>query len=67
VIIDHGLGIYTLYGHLSRLDVNGGDRVIKGQVIGLAGDTGSLKGPKLYFEIRRNGEAVDPLAWLAKR
>jgi septal ring factor EnvC (AmiA/AmiB activator) len=67
VIIDHGSGLYTLYGHLSRLDVNGGDRVIQGQVIGLAGDTGSLKGPKLYFEMRRDGEAVDPLAWLAKR
>jgi septal ring factor EnvC (AmiA/AmiB activator) len=67
VIIDHGSGLYTLYGHLSRLDVNGGDRVSQGQVIGLAGDTGSLKGTKLYFEIRRNGEAVDPLAWLAKR
>jgi septal ring factor EnvC (AmiA/AmiB activator) len=38
--------------------------VAKGQVIGLAGETGSLKGAKLYFEIRRNGEAQDPLAWL---
>jgi len=67
VIIDHKDGMYTLYGNLSQVDVNNGDRVERGQVIGLAGDTGSLKGPKLYFEIRRNGEAEDPLLWLAKR
>lgn len=67
VIIEHGPGFYTLYGNLSRLDLNKGDRVIRGQVLGLAGETGSLKGAKLYFEIRRNGEAQDPLAWLAKR
>ena len=67
IINDHGAGLYTLYGHLSRLDVNGGAQVAKEQVIGLAGDTGSLRGTKLYFEIRRNGEAEDPLSWLAKR
>jgi septal ring factor EnvC (AmiA/AmiB activator) len=67
VIIDHGSGMYTLYGHLSRLDVRGGDAVGQGQVIGLAGETGSLQGTKLYFELRRNGEAEDPLSWLAKR
>ena len=67
VIIDHGAGLYTLYGHLSRLDVHGGDAVEQRQVIGLAGDTGSLKGSKLYFELRRNGEAEDPLSWLAKQ
>jgi septal ring factor EnvC (AmiA/AmiB activator) len=67
VIIEHGPGFYTLYGNLSRLDLNKGDRVVKGQVIGLAGDTGSLKGTKLYFEIRQNGEAQDPLTWLARR
>jgi len=67
VIIDHGEGLYTLYGHLSQLEVGGGDRIKRGQIVGLAGDTGSFKGPKLYFEIRRNGEAEDPLLWLAKR
>lgn len=67
VIIDHGEGLYTLYGNLSQLEVGGGDRVTRGRVVGLAGDTGSLKGSKLYFEIRRNGEAEDPLLWLAKR
>lgn len=67
MILDHGNGFYTLYGNLSRLDLNKGDQAARGQVIGLAGDTGSLKGSKLYFEIRRNGEAQDPLQWLAKK
>jgi septal ring factor EnvC (AmiA/AmiB activator) len=67
VIIDHKNGMYTLYGNLSQVEVNNGDRVERGKVIGLAGDTGSLKGAKLYFEVRRNGEAEDPLLWLAKR
>jgi septal ring factor EnvC (AmiA/AmiB activator) len=67
MIIEHGPGFYTLYGNLSRLDLNKGDQVVKGQVVGLAGDTGSLQGSKLYFEMRRNGEAQDPLLWLARR
>jgi len=67
MIIDHGGGFYTLYGNLSRLDLKKEDRVAGGQVLGLAGETGGTKGSKLYFEIRRNGEAQDPLAWLAKR
>jgi septal ring factor EnvC (AmiA/AmiB activator) len=67
VILDHGNGFYTLYGNLSRLDLKKGDRVSRGQEIGLAGETGSLKGAKLYFEIRKKGEAEDPLLWLAKR
>ncbi len=67
VIIEHSPGFYTLYGNLSQLDLSAGGRVVKGQVIGLAGDTGSLKGSKLYFEVRWNGAAQDPLAWLAKR
>ncbi len=68
VIIEHkDAGLYTLYGHLSKLNVQSGDQITRGQVVGLAGDTGSLKGSKLYFELRRNGEAEDPLEWLAKR
>ena len=67
MILDHGDGFYSLYGNLSRLDLNLGDQVTKGQPIGLAGETGSVKGSKLYFEIRRNGEAQDPLQWLAKK
>jgi septal ring factor EnvC (AmiA/AmiB activator) len=67
MIVEHGNGFYTLYGNLSRLELKTGDTALKGQVIGLAGDTGSLKGSRLYFEIRRNGEAQDPLLWLVKR
>ncbi len=67
VIIDHGAGLYSLYGHLSLIDVGKGDRVGRSQVIGRAGDTESLKGPRLYFEVRRNGEAEDPLLWLAPK
>lgn len=67
VILDHGDGLYTLYGNLSKLDLKKGERVSRGQPIGLAGETGSLKGAKLYFEIRRKGEAEDPLLWLAKK
>ncbi len=67
MIIEHGTGFYTLYGNLSHLNFKTGDAALKGQVIGLAGDTGSLKGSSLYFEIRHNGEAEDPLSWLAKR
>lgn len=65
LILDHGKGLYSLYGFLSRLDVRKGETVATGQVIGLSGDTGSLRGAKLYFEIRRRGRAEDPLAWLA--
>jgi septal ring factor EnvC (AmiA/AmiB activator) len=67
MIIDHGGGFYTLYGYLSKLDLGKGDHAAKGQVIGQAGETGSLKGTKLYFEIRRSGEAQNPVAWLAIR
>lgn len=67
MILDHGSGFFTLYGNLSQLNLAKGDRVVKGQVLGLAGETGSMKGSKLYFEIRRNGEAQDPLAWLARK
>ncbi|HWR73863.1 MAG TPA: peptidoglycan DD-metalloendopeptidase family protein [Nitrospirota bacterium] len=65
LILDHGTAFYTLYGYLSRLDVQKGASIAGGQVIGLAGETGSMKGSKLYFEIRRHGETEDPLAWLA--
>jgi len=67
IILDHGSGFYTLYGNLSHVDVKKGERVAQSQVIGQAGDTGSTKGSKLYFELRRNGEAQDPLSWLARK
>jgi murein hydrolase activator len=67
IILDHGNGFYSLYGNLSQVDFAKGDGVARGQVVGLTGDTGSFKGSSLYFEIRRNGAAQDPLVWLVKR
>jgi septal ring factor EnvC (AmiA/AmiB activator) len=64
VILDHGGAWYTVSGHLDEVGVAVGDAVERGAPIGRAGDTGSLAGPQLYFEIRRGGEAVDPADWL---
>ncbi len=67
LILEHAGGIYSLYGYLSQFGVKKGDDVAAGQVVALAGDTGSLKGARLYFEIRRHGDAEDPLAWLSPK
>jgi septal ring factor EnvC (AmiA/AmiB activator) len=66
LIIDHGEGYYTLSGHCSALLKAVGEEVQGGDVVALVGDTGSLKGPCLYFEIRQRGKPLDPLAWLRK-
>jgi septal ring factor EnvC (AmiA/AmiB activator) len=65
VILDHGGGFFTVTGHLDALDVGLGQRVARGDRIGTAGETGSLSGPRLYFEIRQGADAVDPAEWLA--
>ena len=65
LIIDHGDGYYTLSGHASALLKAVGEEVRAGEVVALVGDTGSLKGPCLYFEIRQRGKPLDPLEWLA--
>lgn len=64
VIIDHGNGMTTLYGHCSELYVKDGDVVEKGQPISAVGSTGFSTGPHLHFELRANGEPVDPAAYL---
>lgn len=65
VIIDHGGGFQTLYGHLQRIDVNVGDKVTKGAtVIGKMGSTGRSTGTHLHFEVRKNGASMNPLAFL---
>jgi len=63
IIVDHGGGYYTLYGHLSELQVAMGEEVEADRIIGLVGDSGSLEGPALYFEIRHHGRPVDPAPW----
>jgi len=64
VIIDHGNGITTLYGHTSELYVTEGQTVQRGQAIAAVGSTGLSTGPHLHFEVRQAGEAVDPMAYL---
>jgi septal ring factor EnvC (AmiA/AmiB activator) len=64
VILDHGDSYFTVSGHLSEMSVAVDDRVDAGAAIGAVGETGSLSGPQLYFEIRREGEALDPAEWL---
>lgn len=67
VILEHGGSFMTIYAHLSERRVEAGDRIVSGQIIARAGDTGSLEGPRLYFEIWRDGKPEDPLPWLARR
>jgi septal ring factor EnvC (AmiA/AmiB activator) len=67
VILDHGDQYFTISGHLDAVRVEVGQAVDAGQVIGTVGETGSLAGPLLYFEIRRGGQPLDPRRWLASR
>jgi len=64
VILNHGRGFYTIYGHLASVTVRQGDLLQPGDVLGAVGDTGSLKGACLHFELRRGGSAQDPEDWL---
>lgn len=64
IVIDHGNGFQTLYGHLSQIKVSVGQRVSKGQQIGVEGSTGRSTGPHLHFEIRHNGGFENPLLFL---
>jgi len=60
VFVDHGNGLITMYCHLDRVDVNAGESVSKGQVIGLSGETGRVTGPHLHWSVILNGAMVDP-------
>lgn len=64
VVIDHGNGLSTLYGHNSELAVDEGQSVSKGQVVAYAGSTGNSTGPHVHFEVRENGDPVDPMGYL---
>ncbi len=60
VIIDHGNGWQSLYAHLSQWNVNCGQSILQGQVLGLAGSTGRSSGPHLHLETAYNGVRVNP-------
>ena len=64
VIVDHGEGFHTISGHLDEIHVKVGVRVEEGESLGTVGETGSLGGPSLYFELRQDGEPIDPEPWL---
>jgi murein DD-endopeptidase MepM/ murein hydrolase activator NlpD len=61
VVIDHGTGIFTIYAHLSRIDVTAGQHVEKGQRLGLTGATGRVSGPHLHWGVKVKGVAVNPM------
>jgi len=63
VIIDHGMGVSTLYGHMSRIDVNVGDKLRKNDIIGKTGETGLAAGDHLHYGVYVNGVAVRPIEW----
>lgn len=64
VEIDHGNGLSTRFAHMSRIDVKVGDQVEKGSELGESGSSGRSTGPHIHYEIRREGDAVDPLPFL---
>jgi len=67
VILDHGDSWFTISGHLDDLRVEAGERVKEGAVIGTVGETGSLVGPSLYFELRKGSEPLNPKPWFSKK
>jgi murein DD-endopeptidase MepM/ murein hydrolase activator NlpD len=67
LILDHHDGYYTLYAHASEILVNVGDGVEAGQCVARVGETGSLQGPLLHFEIRKGQKELDPLLWLTRK
>ena len=66
IVIDHGMGVYTTYMHLSEILVEQGDIVESGQLIGIIGTTGRSTGPHLHFEVDIQGTPVNPLTWLRR-
>jgi len=66
VIVDHGERYYTIYAHLSEIISKTGDELRRGEILGRVGDSDSLSGAKLYFELRKDGRSIDPLPWLRK-
>ncbi|MFH2013196.1 MAG: M23 family metallopeptidase [Pseudomonadota bacterium] len=67
VIVDHGRGLYTMYFHLSKIDVKEGQRVKKGEILGLVGSSGRSTGPHLHWGVRLHDARVDPISLLKLR
>jgi len=65
VVIDHGLGLFSMLAHLSTIDVHEGDRVTTGQQVGRVGATGRVTGPHLHWAVRAGDARVDPLSLLS--
>jgi murein DD-endopeptidase MepM/ murein hydrolase activator NlpD len=65
VVIDHGYGVTTRYGHMSRIDAKVGDRVTRGKQIGVVGSTGRSTGPHCHYEVRLHDRPVNPLNYLS--
>ena len=66
IIINHGDNYYTVYAHAEELFMSKGDTVEMGEVVATVGDSGSMIGPSLHFEVRHHGKPVDPLKWIKK-
>jgi murein DD-endopeptidase MepM/ murein hydrolase activator NlpD len=67
VVIDHGYGLETRYGHLSKYEVKTGERIARGHVVGRVGATGRATGPHLHYEVRVNGRLLNPLQLLLQQ
>jgi len=67
VFVAHGFGVTTVYGHLSRINVTPGQRLDRGAIVGLVGNSGRSTGYHLHYEVQVNGEATNPLAYILER
>jgi murein DD-endopeptidase MepM/ murein hydrolase activator NlpD len=61
VVINHGYGYQTLYGHMYKIKVRNGQRVKRGEILGWVGSTGKSTGPHLHYEVHKNGQKIDPI------
>ncbi|MBA2664858.1 MAG: peptidoglycan DD-metalloendopeptidase family protein [Bradymonadaceae bacterium] len=67
VIVDHGANYHSVYAHLESIEVGIGKQLARNEALGTSGQTGSIEGPKLYFELRHEGQPIDPAPWFLKR